>query len=186
MHLLFWCTQRFAVLKRWFMTTNPGYPLSFLSYIYEPAAREERKIDGWNLSFPRHQNDDPPLSGPFACWRRRSGTHFSRRPYPCESRNLQKLFGSSGSGRSVVVSTEPDVWFTTTSSKHALLLKNLRSGVELHYVNSRLVPRATFLSSRYRGSRNRISYCLPRSQVEVQEFEIVMHAPEDTLDLVLP
>jgi hypothetical protein len=32
----------------------------------EPTTQEKREIDEWILSFPRHQNNDPPLSGSFA------------------------------------------------------------------------------------------------------------------------
>jgi hypothetical protein len=42
------------------------------------------------------------------------------------------------------MSTEPEIWFTPTSSENALLLENLQSGVELSYENPRLAPGETY------------------------------------------
>jgi hypothetical protein len=161
----------------------------FSSLFTEPTGKK-RKIDEWILSFPRHQNNDPPLSGPFACWRRRSvhvqahtlaGDLIPANPGTCESCSV----GAAAAGALSYQLNQISGSRLSTSSKHALLLENPRSGGELHHANSRLVPRV-LLSIRYRLSRNRISYCSPRYRVEIQEFEIVMHAPEDTLDFVLP
>jgi hypothetical protein len=114
----------------------------FSSLFTEPI-RKKRKIDEWILSFPRHQNNDPPLSGPFACWRRRSvhvqahtlaGDPIPANPGTCESCSVgaaaagalsYQLNQISGSRLlSYVVETcssaeKPTVWWRATPRESA-------------------------------------------------------------------